>query len=145
MSSYLISIKAFASVDDVPVVNSFLNVSPYESSLKGLYERKFPHYVFLWAIIFYSKRFGHWLRKAEHAFSIVFVDTNSGDTSLIIALWVVNEGIFNNSAETIFLISSSFICLWIFMRVSMASFELKIGVYWEAMMDFEVDFMMIME
>ena len=60
-------------------------------------------------------------------------------------LWVLKVGIFNSSAETIFLTSYRFICLWILLNVYIAIFVLKIGFYSETIIDLEVDFIMIIE
>lgn len=65
----------------------------------------------LWAKSFSSYRFGHCVLKKPEAFSITFMDTNSGEISRTIFLWLPNVGTFNNRADMIFLMSSLFICL----------------------------------
>lgn len=128
LRSSRICISALASLDAFPVVCSFFKIYAYVSSLKGLYDKNLPHSVFLWTNNFSSYKLGHWLLKLDDAFYIVLVDTNSGDMSLIMFLWLLNVGTFSSNAATIFFTYSRFTCLWILLNVSMASFVLNMGV-----------------
>lgn len=69
-----------------------------------------------------------------------------GSKSLTMFLWLLLKlGIFSNNAAMIFFKSSCFVCRWIFNNVYWASLELNIECYSEEIIDFDVDFIMIME